>query len=405
MKNDLNLPESSSGPGQALKPHERLHPRKISRDFPGLVFDRIDIRDIAPGSMSIESLLMPMLNNIKNAYDDAVSDLDIEERPKPGPILSSLTEVAASIQGYEKYGSQCFMLNGRVSEVLFNTSIEGILTTDLKMPYRAFYLGFEDEIPMVIGEEELLLDGTYIHALDGEISLSIIVSPRDPEGHPVLDYRQHLSLKLPVEPGLSVADAILRAIDEGGYDIDPGTGATISEEDKAYAAELGFHLDAVEQTTQSKNAARNNLAFEAVIDAMGVLANSLIMLSYKPDQMQENHDWIGASEDTLYQLAAPSRKGRERGQRMAEREGALPVRYITLTPDAQHELYDEMRSSRGSPSVSYWRKGHHKWQPHGPGNKLRKRIWIEGKLCNEDAELRAEGSLYTVESSSFDDGP
>jgi hypothetical protein len=394
--------------GNGHKPTKQAggHPSKVLRDFPGLAVDHLDSGRVQPGSMSLEDILMPMLNGINQVYIDAVSDLDVEDRPmSPMPIISSLTELAASMRGYRNNGAQSFLMNGSVSQVLFNTSIEGIMTTDLKMPYGTFYLGFEDEIPMTIGEEELFLDGTYVHALGEVISLSIIVSPRETVGHPILDYRPHLTLQLDVEPGLSLADSILRAIDDGGYDLDPGEGVKITEEDVAYAAEFGFQVGAVAQTSQSKKAERNNLAFDAVIDAMGIIANSLIMLSYKPDQMQEKHDWVGASESTLYQLGAPSRKGRERGRRMAEREGALPVRYITLTPEAQQDIEAERQSSRGSPSVSYWRKGHHKWQPHGPGNKLRKRIWVEGKLCNADAELQAEGSLYTVESPSFDDGP
>jgi hypothetical protein len=34
-----------------------------------------------------------------------------------------------------------------------------------------------------------------------------------------------------------------------------------------------------------------------------------------------------------------------------------------------------------SPEDPFWRKGHHRWQPYGPGRTLKRLIWIEPVLC------------------------
>lgn len=393
-------------------PHQvlsRIHPQRIFEELPGLVDAKIsskatiDRRDLIK---SLMGMIGGSLNTLISNYAVWTADLPVELRPEnPVVFTRGVQELLATISGFERGGSHVFHLNGNLSEVLGQTELSGITCNDIRLPHDRLYLSYEERIPFPVNGENLVFEGAYVSKTGShEIELTMVVKPEGPKGHPILDFRTPISIRLDLSASLSLEDAMIEAIGSGGYNTDPGAPVVISDEVREAALGMGISVSPVGKPSSATIAGFHEDAFPAVVDALRIVGNSLLMLGSRPEQILQEDVWPGASKETLYQLQAPSPKGKERGRRMAELEGVMGYRILSLDPKVEQRIREEVQERRGSPSVAYWRRGFWRQQAHGPGRSLRKLTWVEPTLCNEKAGLIAQGSLYEL-GKPTEEGP
>lgn len=396
-----------------------IHPNRFLSDFPG-------IEDAAFGELfgisafiddGIEGILGELqkkMNVLVECYPVWAGAIPVEKRPENPTIpMKGLQEIISTLSGFKRSGSHVFHLNGDLSSILAQTEMDGLMCDDIRPPYNNFYLSFEEKIPFFANDEHLIFEGAYIRREkdDNSLHFMMIISPEKPEGQALADFRHPIEFSLQMEPDISLEQALLNAVESNDYDTQKSPPVAVSEEAAGMAAEMGIELRSVDKSATTLLAEMHESGFNSVAECLRVIGNSLILLTDKPEQITGKEEWVGASDAVKYQLDAPTKKGKERGRKMALEEGCLPVRMISLDPSlaanikqTREEVAEENR--RGSPSVAYWRTGHWRWQPYGPQNSLRRRKWIEPKLCNEKAPLIAAGSHYENKSDdSFDFEP
>lgn len=403
-----------SAPPPAV-PHQvlgRLHPQRIFEEFPGLIDAKVgDVGKLGSAGRRdmIHSLMAMMgsgMNSLLQNYAVWCADLDVEQRPEaPAVFLRGMQELVSTISGFERAGSHVFHLNGKLSEVLGQTELGGIACNDIRMPYERLYISYEERIPFPVNGEEMIFEGAYVAKMGShELDITLVVTPDNPSDHPILNFRTPINIRLDIGANLSLEDALLSAISGDGYKTDRGSPIVISDKVREEALKMGFQVAPASRPSTAEIASFHENAFGAAADALRVVGNSLLMMGSRPEQVLQEEIWPGASKETLYQLQAPSPKGKERGRRMAELEGVMGYRLLSLDPKVEARIREEDPDRRGSPSVAYWRRGFWRQQAHGPGRSLRKLTWVEPTLCNEKAGLIAQGSLYEV-GKAQDDGP
>lgn len=384
-----------------------IHPNRFLSDFPG-------IEDAAFGDLSgipafidngVEGLLeeyRQKMSVLAECYPAWLGAIPVEKQPESSSIvMRGLQGMLNTLSGFKRSGSHVFHLNGDLSTLLAQTEMDGLMCDDIRPPYNDFYLSYEEKIPFSANDERLIFEGTYIRREkdDNSLHFTMIISPEKPEGQALADFRHPIEFSLQMEPDISLEQALINAVESNDYDTEKTSPPAVPEDAARMAAEMGIELRAVDKTSTTLLAEMHESSFNSVAECLRVVGNSLILLTDKPEQITGKEEWVGASDAVKYQLDAPSKKGRERGRKMAMEEGCLPIRMLSLDPSVAASIRetreeDAEANRGGSPSVAYWRTGHWRWQPYGPRNSLRRWKWIEPKLCNEKAPLIAAGSHY-----------
>lgn len=387
--------------------YDTLHPNWLMSNFPGMTArnndDLLDaIQRGADGKLDISRLIGIALRSsfdpMMRAYPHWVADLDPSSRPNPMTIMNALMQYNGGRIPYLRNGSTAYLMSREATDMLSATSLDGVPIDDFRLPYAGLYIGYDSDIRVTIQSESLVFDGAYAVDHGDEFQFIMALRPVVSTGHPVLDLRPPIAVRIPKIEGGNFASALLKSIDEGLYNIDGGDDfSTRAARAHQIGIELGVETCAVERSATQLEAARNSDQFEALVDLLGLVANSLLYITNPTGRLVEQAEYIGASQQAIYQLNAPTNKGRDRGRRMLEAEGAYPVRRIVMSPDLATELRNiEAHSGHGSPAIAYWRQGHWRRQAYGAGRSLRKLVWIEPTLCNAEAGVRARGSIYEV---------
>lgn len=431
----LVLRDSAKGGTTGVAMHDEAHPQRIMKTFLGLgnsralrspyfvgeIMERVQDRiksDFGPdrkmGSEGVKMDQMALeitpdvyndMNGLVAVYQEAITRLPADERPLDTTMLHGMIEYHRFLNAYISDNRQCFLLNDDLVDVLGKTDVGGILVEDVALPYRHFFLGFQKPAVMEVGGQAARFDGAYVSTAPQGFELLLTFSPDAPSGDPVKDFMIPIRISLQKEPDLLLSDAILRAIDEGGYDLDRGDKPVLDEEAQAYADEMGIRIVPTAQTSQELLVDQREAAFESMVDAVGIVANTLILLTAKPGQIRMDETWSGLSERAVSDLTSDRPKLVRRGRAIASSEGAAPVRLIRLTDAAKERLEERRTKVRGSPSVVYDRIGHWKKQAYGPKYSLRRLIWVEPTTCNIKAGVRADGSVYVYRKSEADEAP
>lgn len=333
------------------------------------------------------------INDLVTIYQAAVQSVAIEDRPESMESLRAMLDTHDFMFDYKLAGSQCFILNGDLSDMMVKTDIADIDMAEIKLPYDALYLGFEKPVSMKMEGETVIFEGAFIKGSRSAISILMNFAPVEKSGAAFCDLRNPLKITLPRLEGASLEHAILTAIYEGGYDLETSAPMPISEADEALGDIFGSEVFAAETTSQTKLAERNERLMGEMIEAVTITANSIMAMSAGPDEISVREVWTGISDEARYKLQSPTAKGREAGRRMVG-QSALPVRVITLSDEARDIYKSSSERSRKSPEEAYWRRGHWRQQAYGKGRALRRWVWIAPQLCNAEAGVTRAGSVY-----------
>lgn len=358
----------------------------------GVQMDRVAL-EISPESQDTFPLIMLL-------YQEAVLDLPRDKRPEDLVLLQGLIHAYEDISLYQNCGSHCFLLNGDVARVMKQTDISQIQVSEITLPFNSIFMGFEEPVEVEIDGETLHFEGAYINGRRDTISVTAVFAPLDGFDGTLATLKAPLRISLPRQYGMSLEDAILEAIETNGYDTDHGDDIDFNEDESSLAGQIAEEFDTevilATQSSQSKVAQRNEDAIGTLVDVLTLTANTMMAMTSLPEDIDVNETWFGLSEKAKLQMEAPSSKGKKRGRKMAFEEGVMPVRVISLTPEARERHQATIKGLRGSPSEAYWRKGHWRRQAYGKGKELRRWIWVEPVLCNTQAEAISRGTVYNL---------
>lgn len=400
-------------------PHALMHPQRVRRALPWLGLSSSELRRLGNEARGeVQDLISKDTDQIGRdgiMQDRVALDLSPEIADSVEQIMTlfqkenlslprdsrvgmekvqSLFYLHEALLKYGRSGSNCFQLNGPVSELLTRTEIADIQVADLKLPYDGIYLTFDQPPPIEIDTVPSLLDGAYLSGSRNELTVTIITRPDREEELSLETLQAPLVIRLPRWHGLSLQDAILEALETNGYDLDRGGENAPITAFREVAAELGSELLIPDRTAQDLIVDRNQEHFGTMVEALTLVANALMLLTATPDEVELTERWAGLREETGRLLRSGSETDRAKGRAEAQRENVMPIRVISLNRDAERRLREQEAEVRKSPEEAYWRKGHWRRQPHGPKLSLRRWVWIEPVLCNAEAELKRAGTVY-----------
>lgn len=398
---------------RARNPHGQMHPQTIEAVFPALGRDAMAIYEAALDApeaaiseapavsvdkmqISVRQSTIRSLDDLMAIYNGAIQRVPVEDRPADMLGIQQMLMLHEVLIDYRKAGAQCFLLNGDAEQLMAKTDIAAIAMTDLKLPYDALYLTFENKVQMVLDGEQVFLEGAYLSGSTAQIDVHMVFQRTDAPVETIADLCPSVMITLPRRADMTLDAAILEAIETGGYDLECAAVNEATPDDLDAAEAHGISIVPIDETSQTKLARRNERVFDTMIEALTVIANSMMLMTAAPDEITVLEAWAELSKDVAHQLKSPSAKGRERGRKAAQRENAMPVRIISLSAAAKQRLSEALATVRKSPAEAYWRRGHWRMQAYGKGRALRKWTWIEAVLCNGDADLRRAGSVYVA---------
>mgnify|MGYP001627760675 CR=1 FL=1 len=414
-----------NNPGTPAQMQQSLHPQVMTSAFPGLgasgrdleeassraldrVEDLMEGQEIGTEGIAMDRVALDLppsllfsVQPLLPIYQASLLELDIEDRPRGIAPLRGLADLHLELVKYRQAGQQSFILNGDVAQLLSKTDLSEIPLSDIRLPFDALFLGFEQPVRMPLDDGDHLLEGAYLAGSQGEISITLVFRPVEPRGHPMLDFRNPLRISLRRDADITLEDAILSALEDGGYDLERAGPVEISDDVRQAAEAAGLEVFSVAQTSQTRLAERNEALFGTLVEGVTIVANTIMAMTSGPEGIEVSETYGNVSDRTRDMLLAPSSRSRADGRRAALRENAFPVRLISLSDRLQQDRQAEAMGLRKSPEIAFWRKGHWRRQAYGPKRSLRRWVWIEPVLCNSDGELRYAGSVYEARAEDL----
>lgn len=267
---------------------------------------------------------------------------------------------------YELNGRQIFDLHDSLVEMLGETDLGECTLENWNAPYEAFYVRFGKQDSMSLpfeGDEREYLDGAFVARtpFDNEsYRLKIGFTTVKSSGKGVMLPGYFIDL-LPAEQKMLVPDAIDAAL-------------------KRKIAEYDADEDGTDQTSAINSHRRQEAEDSAELLRAGaaLLVNSLFYLESLGSASPEpgpGRDTPPARVARWHQLDVKKRR-KEKSSLTAD--GYAIVRLVGS------EVSQGFSSSESITLRVHWRRGHWRFQRHGEGLSLRKRIWIKPVLVGAD---------------------
>ncbi len=287
---------------------------------------------------------------------------------------------------YELCGRQIFDFDSALVETFVQTDIKDATLEDLHLPYQAFYLRFGPQPHAQLPFED---ESAHFEMLDG---VFVSTSVWDNDG------RTRLCL------GMTTVR------DSGGGMWLPGYYADVAPDEQslpcaeAVERSIARHA-AVLREAPWPEGARSHL-LHALDESAALLRSSLplvINALFYLDSLGKTRDLpVEPGKDVPSELrgrwSSASPRQREKLRSRLTSEGYTVVRVL-----GRDELSSEERAHIGrGPAAPCWRRGHWRWQVHGPRNSLRKRIWVRPVFVNPGGRPADDvpGHIYSLNEPS-----
>jgi hypothetical protein len=326
-------------------------------------------------------------------------------------VVTETVSTLAHIANFASAGRNSFLLPMEVTALLGRTDLGDIRLSDIRLPFRAFYLGFAGGLSVGLPGSANLIDGAYVETFTiGDDTgpqryLTFYVTTRridgvtrsksawiaSPEPHfyaplKILAGDQD-TLEAAIERATTSSDISLEAEPEAQHVLMDGI---------RQAAEDGFLVEEPVSTGFERAAAFNVLALPTMRSVLSLLCNAICLLSAEPVASQPG--WPTDAPQSLVDIAlrgsTPKRRRTAIGQ-LAER-GFFSARTITLQLGAPETAQADVATPSGRELLPHWRRGHWRRQAHGAGNLERRLIWIRPVLVRRDRGEDVEGHVYVV---------
>ncbi len=286
---------------------------------------------------------------------------------------------------FEACGRQIFDLTEGLVDVCNNTDVKDATLEDLHLPYRALYIRFGRQEHLKLpyddeGHEFEFLDGVFVAASSwgndpkGPVRLMFGLTTvlKNDQGMLFPGYFLDIPPDLQKVPCLEAVDAAL--------DLRKATLMADGEIEGVRQAQLDRYEDSAELLRAAMPLVINALFF---LDGLGT-ENPLEPGRGTPSELVER--WAQAE-----------------GSRRRKLGSRLTSEGYTLVHVVGREFDQGTRAARGQ-AAPCWRRGHWRWQAHGPAYSLRKRIRIAPVFVNPGNQAgsssEAPGHIYTVDHDS-----
>lgn len=391
---------------------DELHPMRFLRAMPGsdLIVQQAVRRD--PQGLLRSATLDAMTEKVMELYNGELGGIPLEKRPSTMDVITKTVSTLAHIANFASAGRNSFLLPMELTGLLGRTDLGDIRLSDIKLPFRAFYLGFAGGLSVGLPGSPNLIDGAYVETfmIDDDAGaqryLTFYVTTRRTESptraksvwisDPELHFYAPLKILADVRDTLEAAIERATTSSDIALEAEPEAQAALIDGIRQ-AAEDGHLVDEPVTTGFERAAAFNVVALPTMRSVLALLCNAVCLLSAEP--VASNPVWPTDAPQSLVDAAmhgsTPKRRRTAIGQ-LAER-GFFSARTVTLqlgAPDTV-ELPDVTTPS-GNEVLPHWRRGHWRRQAHGAGNLERRVIWIRPVLVRRDRGVEVEGHVYVV---------
>lgn len=392
---------------------EDLHPMRFLRAVPGsdLIVQQAVRRD--PQGLLRSATLDVMTGKVVELYNAELGRIPFHQRPSTMDAVTKTVSTLAHIANFASAGRNSFLLPMEVTALLGRTDLGDIRLSDIRLPFRAFYLAFAGGLSVGLPGLPNVIDGAYVETFtidDGDGPqryLTFYVTARRTGGptraksawiaSPEPYFYAPLKILAEVEDTLEAA--IERATTSGdiALEAEPEAQAALIDGIRQ-AAEDGFLLEEPVTTGFERAAAFNVVALPTMRSVLALLCNAICLISAEPVASQPG--WPTDAPQSLVDIAlrgsTPKRRRTAMGQ-LAER-AFFSARTITLqlnAPDTA-ETQADVTTPSGRELLPHWRRGHWRRQAHGAGTLERRLIWIRPVLVRRDRGEDVESHVYVV---------
>ena len=391
---------------------EDVHPMRFLRAVPGS--DRIvqqAVRSDPQGLLS-SATLNRVTGQVVELYNAGLGRIAFEQRPSTMDVVNNTVSTLAHIANFASAGRNSFLLPREVTALLGRTDLRDIRLSDIRLPFRAFYLGFAGGLSVGLPGLPNVIDGAYVEtfAIDYDAGpqryLTFYVTARRTHGaalaksawitSPEPHFYAPLKISADAEDTLEAAIGRATASSDIALEAKPEAQAALTDGIRQ-AAEDGLLVGKPVTTGFKRAAAFNVEALPTMRGVLALLCNAICLLSAEPVAAEPG--WPTDAPQSLVDIAlrgsTPKRRRTAMGQ-LAER-GFFSARTITLQPNApDNAAQAELTMPSGRELLPRWRRGHWRRLAHGAGNLERRLIWIRPVLVRRDRGEEVEGHVYVV---------
>lgn len=392
---------------------EDIHPMRFLRDVPGsdLIVQQAVRRD--PHGLLRSATLDAMTQRVMELCNAELGRIPLDKRPSTMDVMTRTVSTLAHIANFASAGRNSFLLPAEVTALLGRTDLGDIRLSDIRLPFRAFYLGFAGGLSVGLPGSPNLVDGAYVETftIDDDAGpqsyLTFYVTARctdkparaksawiaGPEPH----FYAPLKILSDVQDTLEGAIERATTSNDIALEAEPEAQAALLDGIQQ-AAEDGYPVSKPVTTGFERAADFNVVALPTMRSVLALLCNAICLLSAEP--VASEPVWPMDAPQSLVDIAlrgsTPKRRRTAMGK-LAER-GFFSARTISLqlnAPDTA-EVQANVRIPSGRELLPHWRRGHWRRQAHSAGSRERRLIWIRPVLVRRDRGEEVESHVYVV---------
>jgi hypothetical protein len=314
-------------------------------------------------------------------------------------------------------GDNIYVVSPRVRDSLGRTSLGGVRLGDLKLPYDAFYIGFDGGTDAFFGTKSRprgwQAEGAYVNRApeeEGEQRIEICLTSRD-SAAAVQDgyYRTwamrrepHYTFQLAGPPERTFEEALGDAIESGALEPDEGAVEELRAKlpaAQAVAAHVGKEARLSPTLGPERAAAFKRENLQAAQRGLALVLGAICALTARSEETWQQEWPDDAPRDVVEALQAEkSDSRRKKLVHELRRRGFASVRRIDLSECAAPEPTGATGGGR-SPAP-HWRAGHFRRQPCGTGRAEVRLVWILPTIVNGKHGQPRAGRIYHVDRSA-----
>jgi hypothetical protein len=274
--------------------------------------------------------------------------------------LSHNLRYAMYVHHFEQEGRRSYRVSPGLAEKLNNTLLKGLKCSDLRLPYKAIYIEASDNLAFRLWNEM-----SEWHEFEGAY-LCVGPSYLPPFGRATVDEIEKLHEKV------RALHVLLTGKPKSDILMDDATfNFSIRLPDDA---DLDEQLQEVDRL-DLKGEAGENSSWHHI---MQWLVNVVIYSTWS--DCERDHLWVDPQAQSLWQKLKKA-KGKKASRLQKQLDGCKQTRYYLLGKSIKIDrtaLGTGRKGAKGTKlTVQFRVAGHWRKQPHGPGRKERKLIWID----------------------------
>ncbi len=314
---------------------DELHPMRFLRAVRGsdLIVQQAVRRD--PQGLLRSATLDAMTGKVVELYNAELGRIPFEKRPSTMDVVTKTVSTLAHIANFASAGRNSFLLPTEVTALLGRTDLGDIRLSDIRLPFRAFYLGFAGGLSVGLPGSTNLIDGAYVETftIDDDAGpqryLTFYITARCTDGVTrsksawIASPEPHFYAPLKILAGGQ--DTLEAAIERATMSSDIALEAKPEAQDALMdgirqAAEDGFLVEEPVTTGFERAAAFNVLALPTMRSVLALLCNAICLLSAEPvvSQLAWPADAPQSLVDIALRCSTPKRRRTAIGQ-LAER--------------------------------------------------------------------------------------